>query len=381
MSDDSQPVPEAIPVASPARPSSSFPEHSPQPPRSGNTFKGFGIGCLVSCGIVLLVLALCIGSCTFLGSLALRSNTSGMNSISEDKPLLTLVRAGNGSQKVVVIAVHGVISFTSDSSGLFGDDIGSAQRVCRELRAAQLDDEIAGVILDMNTPGGEVVASDEIRHAVDLLRQSGKPVVTCMHTLGASGGYYIASGSDWIVANRLTLTGSVGVIMQSVEASELMDKVGLEPMTYRSGKFKDMLSPMRKSTPEEDEYITAMVQADFREFCQVIANGRPQHFATVDDVLNAPFADGRVVSGTDAYEMHLVDQLGDFDDAVAKARELAHVSDAPVYAYSLQRDWMTRLMYMTGSRTSVEVKGLDRVLPNAELQPGMRYYLLPQVAK
>ena len=85
--------------------------------------------------------------------------------------------------------------------------------------------------------------------------------------------------------------------------------------------------------------------------------------------------------GNEKAYLHVEDGDMRVEDAVAKARELAHVSDAPVYAYSLQRDWMTRLMYMTGSRTSVEVKGLDRVLPNAELQPGMRYYLLPQVAK
>ncbi|MBR6470153.1 MAG: signal peptide peptidase SppA [Victivallales bacterium] len=376
MSDDFNSIPEATPV-----PPLSKPASWSSPPRSGNTFKGFAAGCLVSCGIVLLVVMLCIGSCAYLGGLALRpANVAG--DLMEEKPAMSLLRAGTGKGRIAVIAIHGTIAFTSESPSLLGDNSGAAaQRICRELRAANSDPEVVAVILDMNTPGGEVVASDEIRHEVDLLRKAGKPVVTCMHTLGASGGYYIASGSDWIVANRLTLTGSVGVIMQSVEASELLDKVGLEPVTYRSGNFKDMLSPMRKTTPEEDAYITAMVQADFREFCQVIANGRPRHFATVDDVLNAPFADGRVVSGADAYEMRLIDALGDFDDAVQKARALANAPDAPVYVYSLQRDWLSRLMLMADSRVPVEIKGLDRVLPGAELQPGMRYYLLPQAAR
>ncbi len=378
MNDEFDQMPEAVSETSASKCQSPFP-----PSRAGNTYKGFAIGCLVSFGILLLVLFLSIGSCVYLGEVIMEgSSTTPRMAMDADKPMMSLVRPGLGDRKVAVISIHGTIAFASESLGLFEEESGgAAQRICRELRSAQMDDEVAAVILDMNTPGGEVVASDEIRHAVDLVREAGKPVVTCMHTLGASGGYYIASGSDWIVANRLTLTGSVGVIMQSVEASELMDKIGLEPVTYRSGNFKDMLSPMRKSTPEEDEYLKGMVQEDFREFCQVIANGRPEYFPTVEDVLNAPFADGRVLSGTDAFHLHLIDELGDFDTAVAAARGLAKMPDAPVYTYSLQRDWMTRLMSMAVSRTPVEVKGLDHVLPGTTLQPGVRYYLLPQSVK
>lgn len=379
MNDDSEQIPEAIRVSPPPKCQSSF----PSPPRTGDTYKGFAFGCLVSFGILLLFFLLCLGSCIFLGKAMMQGGTmtSGM-AMEEPSPMTSLVRPGDGEQMVAVISIQGTIAFSGGSIGLFGEEMGGdANRICRELRAAQMDDKVVAVILDMNTPGGEVVASDEIRHAVDMVRAAGKPVVTCMHTLGASGGYYIASGSDWIVANRLTLTGSVGVIMQSFEASELMDKIGVASVTYKSGDFKDMLSPMRKVTSEEDEYITAMVRQDFREFCQVIANGRPKHFPTVEDVLNAPFADGRVLSGADAFELHLVDELGDFDNAVETARRLAKMPDAPVCSYSLQRDWMTRLMGMAISRMPVEVKGLDRVLPGVELQPGMRYYLLPQYAQ
>ena len=377
-------IPEAIPV--PPQPSSPQ-EPTPQPPPpSGNTYKGFAWGCLVSAIFLFAAVALGIGSCVSLAAIGIatakNANLAESTDTANPNPTLTLLRPGDGNRKIAVIAVHGTIMFSSDSTSLFSEETGAAaQRICRELRAARLDDDIAAVILDMNTPGGEVVASDEIRSAVDALRNAGKPVVTCMHTLGASGGYFIASGSDWIIANRLTMTGSVGVIMQSVEASKLMNKIGVQPLTYRSGNFKDMLSPMRPPTPEEDEYLNAMVKQDFREFCQVIANGRPEHFPTVEDVLNAPFADGRVVSGADALEMRLIDQLGDFDDAVAKARELAHVNDAPVYAYSLRRDWKSWLLSMAAPRTPIEVKGLEHVLPGTTLQPGVRYYLLPQAAQ
>lgn len=380
--DNSNEIPEAIPVAQPC--STQPPVPPPTPQQGGNTYKGFAWGCLVSAIFLFAAVVFGIGSCASIGIIAAVTNAN-LSETGDDavpKPTLTLLRPGEGHRKIAVIAIHGTIMFSNGSTSLFNEETGAgAQRLCRELRAARLDDNIAAVILDMNTPGGEVVASDEIRSAVDALRDAGKPVVTCMHTLGASGGYFIASGSDWIIANRLTMTGSVGVIMQSVEASKLLDKVGVRPLTYRSGNFKDMLSPMRPTTPEEDEYINAMVKQDFREFCQVIANGRPEHFPTVEDVLNAPFADGRVVSGTDALEMHLIDQLGDFDDAVAKARELARASDAPVYAYSLRRDWKSWLLSMAAPRTPIEVKGLEHVLPGTALQPGVRYYLLPQAAQ
>ena len=343
--------------------------------QTGNTYKGFALGCLAAA----LLLLGCFGSCAYLAVKATENTAFTAND--DTKPSLTLLRPGSADRKIAVIAVHGTISLSTGSTGLLAEETGaSAQRICRELRTAMQDDEVAAVILDMNTPGGEVVASDEIRTAVDSLRAAGKPVVTCMHTLGASGGYFIASGSDWIVANRLTMTGSVGVIMQSFEAARLLEKVGVHPLTYRSGNFKDMLSPTRTPTPEEDEYLNAMVQQDFREFCQVIANGRPQHFPTVDDVLAAPFADGRVVSGADALEMNLIDQLGTFDDAVEKARELAHENDAPVYAYSLRRDWKSLLASFAAPRTPIEVKALQTVLPATALQPGVRYYLLPHAA-
>lgn len=379
--DNPSDIPEAVPV-----PPTHYPQQqSTPPPPKGNTCKGFLWGCLFSALLLLLIFILCFGSCVAIGLSAMKTANLDQKPTDAEspKPSLTLVRSGaDDTFKIAAVSIHGAISNTNGAGGFFAEEAGSSSsRVCRELRAIRLDGEYIGVILDMNTPGGEVVASDEIRSEVDKLRMAGKPVVTCMHTLGASGGYYIASGSDWIVANRLTMTGSVGVIIQSFEASRLMTMIGVKPLTYRSGNFKDMLSPMRPVTPEEDEYINAMVKQDFHEFCQVIANGRPEYFPTVDDVLNAPFADGRVVSGADALEMHLIDQLGDFDDAVAKVRELANGVKAPVYAYSLRRDWKSFLMSMASPRQPVEVKTLEHIIPGATLQPGVRYYLLPQAVK
>ncbi|MBP5300399.1 MAG: signal peptide peptidase SppA [Victivallales bacterium] len=370
-------IPEALPVD--PRPSSYPP---PSPPNTDGLFKGMFFGCLGCAGFLLLAMLIVVGSCTAAFSKFATATTEsfqeGMEEAKQPKPALTRLRNGSGTRKIAVIAVHGTITLEPVAGGFLDEESGSsAQRLCRELRAAQEDETVASVILDMNTPGGEVVASDEIRSAVDQLRAAGKPVVTVMHTLGASGGYYIASGSDWIIANRLTMTGSVGVIMQTFEASGLLAKIGVKPLTYRSGNFKDMLSPMRPTTPEEDEYLNAMVKQDFHEFCQVIAKGRPNYFPTVDDVLGAPFADGRVVSGADALGYHLIDQLGDFDTAVEKARELCGSANAPVFAYSLRRDWRAWLTSFAAPAKPIEAKALERVLPAATLQPGVRYYLLP----
>ena len=371
-------IPEAIPVQSSQ---SSYPQPAP-PQKQDGVFRGMFYGCLGCAGFLFLTLLLCIGSCaTLIAKFADSTPDSfleGMEEGKQPKPVFTKLEDGTDKRRIAVISLHGTITLEPVTGGLWVEETGaSARRLCRELRAAQNDDSVAAVILDMDTPGGEVVASDEIRNAVDCFRASGKPVVTVMHTLGASGGYYVASGSNWIIANRLTMTGSVGVIMQSFEAAELLAKVGVKPLTYRSGNFKDMLSPMRATTPEEDEYLNAMVKQDFHEFCKVIARGRPQFFPTFEEVLNAPFADGRVVSGADALEYHLIDQLGDFGTAVAKARELCGEENAAVYAYSLRRDWKAWFMSMGTPAKPFEAKALEHVLPAAALRPGVRYYLLP----
>ena len=150
------------------------------------------------------------------------------------------------SDKIAVIDVKGVI-MNAPAGGFGGSGIANAATICEMLKAASQDKHVKAVILDMDTPGGEVTASDEIHHAVQELRDAGTPVVTCMHSLGASGGYYVAAGTDYIIANRHTFTGSIGVIMSGYNYADLMGKVGLKATVYKSGAMKDITADEAKA--------------------------------------------------------------------------------------------------------------------------------------
>ncbi len=274
----------------------------------------------------------------------------------------------NNPYQIAVIKVQGVIQ----NSG--GRALASSEIIATELRIASRDSDVLAIILDMDTPGGEVVASDEMLHEVLACKAAGKPVLTCMRSLAASGGYFIASGSDWIVANRMTLTGSIGVIIGSYQVVGLLDKIGVKPETYRSGAMKDMLSPTRERTTQERDYIQGMISSTFQEFCQVVANGRTE-YETAQAVAASPFGDGRVLSGADALALGLVDQLGYMSDAIAKAKELCDCADAAVVSYAYSPSFMD-IVFSLKSPDSLKISGI--VPANVTtLEPGKLYYLYP----
>jgi protease IV len=174
----------------------------------------------------------------------------------------------NGAHsKIAVITVDGIISSSTDQAGNSMVDVIQAQ-----LDRAKDDKRVKAVILKVDSPGGEVMASDEINKVIVKFQEdSGKPVVCSMGSLAASGGYYISAPCRWIVANDLTITGSIGVIMHGINYRGLMDKVGIAPMTFKSGKYKDMLSPDRSANdipPEEHAMVQALIDETFQKFRQ-----------------------------------------------------------------------------------------------------------------
>ena len=281
----------------------------------------------------------------------------------------------NGSsgeaRKIAVIDVKGIIV-----SGGWGRDAAPTSVVCGELKTAREDDDVVAVVLDMNTPGGEVTASDEIHQAVRKVRAAGKPVVTCMRSLGASGGYFVACGGDYIIANRLTITGSVGVIIGTLNYAELFELVGLRSDVFKSGDMKDLLNGGREPTEEERAFVQSLVDETFREFAVIVASGRDR-YEDAEAVIAAPVGDGRILTGRQALEEGLIDGLGYFDDAVDKAKELAGVPDARVVRYRRP----TRLADLLLSMRAEGGPVLSWLAP-AELrfvQPGRFYYLMPTV--
>ena len=296
----------------------------------------------------------------------------------------------HSGDKIAVITVDGIItSHDRTESGNNMVDVIQAQ-----LDRAAEDHRVKAVILKVDSPGGEVLASDEIYRAIRDFETSdtddhgkpahqGKPVICSMGSLAASGGYYISSGCRWIVANDLTLTGSIGVIMHGWNYRGLMDKVGVTPMTYKSGKFKDMLSGERATNevpPEEHAMVQGLIDETYGQFTNVVLEGRSaaHELNKKEGRELAPnwldFADGRVVSGKEALQHGFVDELGSFDDAVERAQKIAHIGDCNLVEYRERYDISDFLSMFGQSGQSHDIKlQLDTEAP--KLRADLMYFL------
>jgi protease-4 len=204
-----------------------------------------------------------------------------------------------------------------------------------------------------------------------------------MGSLAASGGYYISSGCRWIVANDLTLTGSIGVIMHGWNYRGLMDKVGVSPMTYKSGKFKDMLSGERATNevpPEEHAMIQGLIDETYGRFTNVVSEGRgAAHDLNKTEGKKlaenwAAFADGRVVSGKEALDHGFVDELGNFDDAVDRAQKITRIEDCNLVEYRERYD-ISNFLSMFGQSGQVHDIKLELDSEAPKLRTGLMYFL------
>jgi protease-4 len=226
---------------------------------------------------------------------------------------------------VGLIRAEGILQTARDPLDYQG--VASSRDLVDLIRQAADDPEVKAVVLAVNSPGGSVVASDEVHHALEGL---GKPVVVVMGEVAASGGYYISAGADWILANPNTLTGSIGVISQFPNAEGLMEKVGVDFVVITSGPRKDFGSPYREMTPEERRYWQSMVDEIYEGFVDVVAQGRGLAEEEVRKL-----ADGTVYTGRMALKLGLIDSLGYEDDAIVKAAELGGIEGEPrVVEYS-----------------------------------------------
>ncbi len=222
----------------------------------------------------------------------------------------------DASSKIAVVDVNGVITGSPVSqSGYSMVDVIKAQ-----LDRAQEDHHVKAVILRVDSPGGEVLASDDISEAIKNFQEGRKsngtedkdgkpkPVVVSMGNLAASGGYYISAPCRYIVANKMTITGSIGVIMHGFNYRGLLDKIGVVPEVYKSGKFKDMMSGSRETnsvTQEERDMVQSLITEVYGDFKDVVEKGRKDarsHNKDCRELVEnwTDYADGRVLSGTEA---------------------------------------------------------------------------------
>jgi protease IV len=257
-----------------------------------------------------------------------------------------------------------------------------------QLKYAAEDENVKAVILKVDSPGGEVMASDDIANAIRKFQQDHKkPVIAQMGGLAASGGYYVSAPCQWIVANDLTLTGSIGVILQTFNYRGLMDKVGLTPITFKSGRFKDMLSgskPLQDVEQAEKDMLQSMIMETYDKFKLVVANGRDRAAALnkgagrtlVSDW--ATLADGRVLTGKQAFDKGFVDELGNFETAVKTAQKIANITGkARLIRYQEPFDISDFFSILGKSETKTVKVDVGFELP--KLEAGRPYFLSPTV--
>jgi protease-4 len=297
----------------------------------------------------------------------------------------------NSDNKIAVVEVEGVI--TSGESER--TDMNMVDYIDEQLKMAEHDNDVKAVILKVDSPGGEVLASDEINHSlVRFQERSHKPVIASMQSMAASGGYYISVPCRWIVANELTLTGSIGVIMHGYNYRHLMDKIGIRPHVFKSGRFKDMFSgesepdndqlsaEEKKNRAEEDHMIQSLIDETFSKFKEVVKTGRERAAkdnngrgkSLADDWQD--YADGRVLSGKQALNSGFVDELGDFHTAVERAQTLANISSANLVAYHAPFDLGSVLSHIFGKTETPALK-IDLGVDVPRLQAGRPYFLAP----
>ena len=227
---------------------------------------------------------------------------------------------------LILLALVGISSITSewvqqgtknrigivDITGLITD----CQYIINQVKKFRQDKRIRGIILRIDSPGGAVGPSQEIYDEVLKTRESGKTIYASMGALAASGGYYIASAAEKIFANPGTLTGSIGVIMVFSNAKGLMEKIGLQPEIVKAGEYKDIGSPARAMTQKERNLLQSVVTDVHQQFIEAVASGRDISVAEVTKI-----ADGRILTGRQAYSLNLVDQIGGLQVSID---QLAH---------------------------------------------------------
>jgi protease-4 len=247
------------------------------------------------------------------------------------EPLEEVVVDGEGRAKVLIVDLAGPIT-DAPGTRAFGliEEESTVGRLAAELERAADDRRIKALVLRIDSPGGGVTASDVIYS--ELLRfkkEAGVPVVAALGDVAASGGYYVACAADQIVAHPTTVTGSIGVVLTSLNLEGLLGKLGIRNQTYKAGTLKDLLSPLRGATPEERRIVQRILDHLHARFVAVVREGRPG----IDARRLPELTDGRIVDAVQALEAGLVDRIGTLRDAIEVAKQRAGLARARVVRY------------------------------------------------
>lgn len=251
------------------------------------------------------------------------------------RPLEETTLEGAGPDKVLLVDLSGVLAEEPLITLEGRPAVPLLARVREELEKAAGDDRVRAVVLRINSPGGTVTASDILYHEISAFKTRRKiPVIAAILDVGASGGYYVALAADRIVAHPTTITGSIGVLMLTVNAGGLLEKIGVSASYIKSGAFKDAGSPFRMLTGEERALFQGLIDRFHDRFVSLVARDR-----RLDEARVRVLADGRVYAGPEALAAGLVDRIGYLEDAITLAREQAGLSSARVVTYHRPRQY------------------------------------------
>ncbi|TKD67941.1 signal peptide peptidase SppA [Pseudalkalibacillus hwajinpoensis] len=296
----------------------------------------------IALGITVVLIIVSLGF-NLVSSLAFGGWKEEINS--SDQFAETVIEEGSGLNKIAVLNVEGVIQDNGANTSFLPQAGYNHDVFLKRLEHAGDDNSVKGIILRLNTPGGGVVESEEIYDEIlELKEKTDKPIYVSMGSMTASAGYYISAPVDKIYASPSTITGSIGVIMQSMNYSELAEKVGVKWETIKSGPHKDIMSPNREMTEEERDILQSMIDNSYDEFVRVVSEGRDMDESKVREL-----ADGRIYDGRQAKDVDLVDDLGNLEDTFEAMKKDLGDSNLQVIQYK-QNLGFNSLFEMTAAK-------------------------------
>jgi protease IV len=298
---------------------------------------GFWVAIIILGVFLFISLILNIG--LFVG-LAARSGTSLAGKAEDEFPTFTEKWSyGSGNVKTVRIAVEGPI-FRESEENFFSIKYDKIEAILRQIRAAKNDEAVKAILLEVDSPGGDLTASDEIYRALQNFKQSakGRRIIVFVRNMAASGGYYVSVPADWIVAEPTSIIGSIGVIMQTLNWKGLSEKIGLTDVTIKSGTNKDLLNPFRDVSPEQVTQLQEMIDAMYRQFFTIVQTNR-----NIETQSLKTMADGRIFSADIALKNRLIDQIGYWEDAATKTAELLGEKSVKIVRYERRPEFFELL--------------------------------------
>jgi protease-4 len=298
---------------------------------------------------IILVLSILANGFMLLGMVGMGAVLAGSSASSDNGLVEKVLVDGPRANKIAVINIEGVINGEMSTW------------VQKQLKTAEDDSNVKALIVRIASPGGGVAASDQIHHYISQFKDhTNKPVLAFMQSVAASGGYYSAVACDSIMAEPTVITGSIGVIMNHLVIKDLLtEKLGINPVTLKSGKRKDWPSMFNETTEEEKQYLMErIITPAYDRFIKLVVQGRQ---GILDEEQIRELADGSIYTGQQAVDNKLVDEIGYFDDAVYKAEQMANISDAKVVTYEELFSFWTMMGAQSNAKINIEAQILEKL--------------------